>query len=376
MIDLAIFLRIDINLISMLMLGLVFLIAYKRLDLKNILNRVYLATILVVMTLLFVEAFTCVINLRPEPIWIPVSYILHMLLYIIAPILSSAWYFLIRNMMTTNVKITNNHKIFIMIPIVVNALMTLTAPLNGLYFYVTQANVYSRGELFFIPVILTYGYLLLGLIYIFLNKKTIVIQEYLLLITFSIIPILGGIVQYFNYGVLMMWSSAAFALIFVYIYLQERLIHLDLLTGTWTRKSFDFYITKKLKQKSIEPFGGIFFDVDNLKSINDQYGHAEGDEAIKEVIERVRGLVTQNEIIARLGGDEFIIISNSNDVERLKNLISDIELSFSVFNENKVKPYPLSCSFGYGVYSEEFKSIDQFLRFIDYRMYQDKKRHE
>jgi diguanylate cyclase (GGDEF)-like protein len=373
---LAIFLRIDINLISMLMLGLVFLIAFKRLDLKNILNRVYLATILVVMTLLFVEAFTCVINLRPEPIWIPVSYVLHMLLYIIAPILSSAWYFLIRSFITTNVETTKNQKILIIVPIVMNAIMTLTTPLNGYYFFVSSSNVYSRGAYFFIPVVLTYGYLLLGLLHIFLHKKNIVIQEYLLLITFSIIPIIGGVIQYFNYGVLMMWSSAAFALIFVYIYLQERLIHLDLLTGAWTRKSFDYYITKKLKQKNSERFGGIFLDIDNLKLINDKYGHAEGDEAIKEVIDRVRGLITSNEIIARLGGDEFIILSDSNDIERLKNLISDIELSFSVFNENKVKPYRLSCSFGYGLYSEEFKSIDQFLRFIDYRMYQDKKRHE
>ncbi|MDO9628583.1 MAG: GGDEF domain-containing protein [Acholeplasmataceae bacterium] len=371
----AVFLRIDINLISMFMLGLVFLVAYKRLDLKNILNRVYLSTILVVMTLLFVEALTCIINERPETFWIPVSYVLHILLFGIAPILSSAWYILIRNFMVTNDRISKNLKVIVIVPVVVNFILALLTPIFDFYFVIDANNVYSRGEHFFIPVLFTYSYLFLGLIHIIRNRKNIMTQEFLLLITFSIFPIIGGIVQWLFYGTLLMWSSAAFALIFVYIYLQERLVHLDILTGTWTRKSFDYYVTKKLKQKVVEPFGGIFLDIDHLKDINDEYGHAEGDEAIKEVVARVRGLITQDEVIARIGGDEFIIISNSNSIERLKNIISDIELSFSVFNENNEKPYKLSCSFGYGIYSEEFKSIDQFLRFIDYRMYQSKKNH-
>ena len=371
-----VFLRIDINLISMFMLGLVFLIAYKRLDLKNILNRVYLGTILVVMTLLFVEALTCIINGRPEPFWIPISYGLHMILFSIAPVLASGWYLLIRNFLTANHQTSQSQKMIVIIPVVLNIILTALTPIFDFYFKIDSNNIYARGDQFFISVIFTYSYLILGLFYIFHHKKNIIMQEFLLLIAFSIFPIIGGIIQWLNYGALLMWSSAAFALIFVYIYLQERLIHLDVLTGTWTRKSFDFYVTKKLKQKHVDPFGGIFFDVDNLKIINDKYGHAEGDEAIKEVIDRVRGLITVDEIIARLGGDEFIIISNTNDMERLKNLISDIELSFSVFNENKVKPYQLSCSFGYEIYTDEFKSIDQFLRFIDFRMYQDKKRHE
>jgi diguanylate cyclase (GGDEF)-like protein len=172
---------------------------------------------------------------------------------------------------------------------------------------------------------------------------------------------------------LLAWSSAGFALVIVYIYLQERLVHLDIMTGSWTRRSFDYYMEKRLKQKHVEPFGGIFFDIDHLKKINDQYGHAEGDYAITEIVSRIKGLIKSNEIIARLGGDEFIIITEEKDYKRLELLIKDIELSLSVFNENSDKPYELSCSYGYGIYSEDFKSIDQFLRYIDHRMYQSKR---
>jgi diguanylate cyclase (GGDEF)-like protein len=236
-----------------------------------------------------------------------------------------------------------------------------------------QSNVYQRGSLFWVAVSIVYAYLLMGIIYVIGKRKHLMLSEFFLLIAFGSLPIIGGLMQSLFYGLLLMWSSAAFALMFVYIYLQERLIHLDSLTTAWTRKSFDYYISKRIRQKNIDPFGGVYFDIDHLKNINDQYGHLEGDQAINEIINRVRGVMNSNEIVARLGGDEFIIISPGKDKSRLKNLIQDIELSLSVFNENKEKPYSLSCSYGYGIYSEEFKSIDQFLRFIDQKMYQSKK---
>ncbi|HCZ23682.1 MAG TPA: GGDEF domain-containing protein, partial [Acholeplasmataceae bacterium] len=62
----AVFLRIDINLVAMLMLFMVFLIAIRRLDQKDTLNRAYLMTLVVVFFQLGIEAITCILNGRPE----------------------------------------------------------------------------------------------------------------------------------------------------------------------------------------------------------------------------------------------------------------------------------------------------------------------
>jgi diguanylate cyclase (GGDEF)-like protein len=371
-----IFLRIDINLISIFMLSLIFMLAYRRLDRKHVLNQIYLITILVLSFGLFIESMTVIINGRNTEFFRIVSLGLHVILYSVAPMVAYAWYLLIRNFVVAKDSLTTRQKQLIFIPALINILMSVLTPWFGFLFRVSAENVYQRGPLFWVAIVIVYAYLFLGVIYVITKRKNLMLSEFFLLIAFGSLPILGGLMQSLFYGLLLMWSSAAFALMFVYIYLQERLIHLDSLTTAWTRKSFDYYISKRLRQKNVDPFGGVYFDIDHLKKINDQYGHLEGDQAINEIVNRVRGVMNSNEIIARLGGDEFIIISPGKDKTRLKNLIKDIELSLSVFNENKEKPYSLSCSYGYGIYSEEFKSIDQFLRFIDHKMYLSKKTSE
>lgn len=367
------FLKIDINLISIFMLGLVFLVAYRRLDRSNALNQLYLYTIVAIIMGLIIETSTVLIN-GINLYWLSlVNNGLHAILFIVAPILSCLWYFLLRHFISVKVKISNQQKILLFIPVFLNVPLSLLSPFFDFYFNINSINVYARGSWFMVSLFIIYFYLILGIVYVLTHRKNIIATEFYLLIGFGFLPIIGGIVQGLVYGILLMWSSAAFALIIVYIYLQERLIHLDSLTGAWTRKSFIYYMNKKLNQKKIEPFGGIYFDIDDLKKINDNYGHLEGDFAISEIVKRIKGIMYDGEIIARLGGDEFVIITNSNSETRLKALGEDIDLSLSVFNENSEKLYDLSCSYGYGVYSEDFKSVDQFLRYIDYRMYSSKK---
>lgn len=371
MIDL--YLRVDINLIAIFMLFLVFLLAYRRLDRRHLLNRIYLLTILVLSLGLLIESLTVIINHRDTAMFAILSNMLHVILFSLAPVVAFGWYLLIRNFVVFKDDLSFKQIQMLFIPVAISILISILSPFLSLYFKIAPGNVYERGSWFIVSVLVVYTYLVAGLIFVFRNRKNILFSEFILLFAFGSIPILGGIAQSLFYGVLLMWSSAAFALIFVYIYLQERLIHLDSLTTAWTRKSFDYYISKRLRQKHVEPFGGIYFDIDYLKKINDSYGHHEGDLAICEIISRIRGVMNPNEVIARLGGDEFIIISPGKDIERLKHLIQDIELSLSVFNENKEKPYELSCSYGYGIYSDAFKSMDQFLRYIDHKMYESKK---
>lgn len=370
------FLRIDINLVAMLMIFMVFLIAIRRLDQKDLLNRAYLMTLVVVFFQLGIEAITCVINGQSAIGYIYVSQGLHVLLYSIAPLLSSLWYLLVRNFVTARKKVSLNLYIAIIVPVVINGILSLLSPFFGFYFMIDAQGIYARGPLFFIGMIITYGYFFLSLIHLMYSRKKLILNEWILLMLFNMIPIIGALFQALFYGVLLAWSSAAFALVVVYIYLQERLVHLDIMTGAWTRRSFDYFMDKRLKQKIVEPFGGIFFDIDHLKTINDRFGHAEGDLAIIDIISRIKGLLKPNEFIARLGGDEFIIISDDAHRDRLLNLVNDIELSLRVLNENSKKDYQLSCSFGYGLYDASFKSVDQFLRFIDHRMYESKKRFE
>lgn len=84
----------------------------------------------------------------------------------------------------------------------------------------------------------------------------------------------------------------------------------DALTGLLNRRAFEEH-ARMLKNEQIshdKPYCLILFDVDDLKTINDQHGHGAGDETLRVVASAVRMRLRKSDIVYRLGGDEFAIL--------------------------------------------------------------------
>jgi diguanylate cyclase (GGDEF)-like protein len=371
--DMNTFLRIDINMIAFIMLGAILIIAIRRLDRKDTLNIAYFRVAFIVMLQLLFETSTCIINRREELWLIPISYILHICLYISGALLAYNGYILVRQIVYPNKMIDKKRKILLWIPIIINTTLALLSPMLHLVFYISNSNVYQRGDYFIFSIIITYTYLVLMLILIITNRKKILEYEFILLTVFCSLPMLGGIVQSLFYGSLLMWSSTAFSLIIIYSYMQQRMVQLDCLTGVWSRGSFEFYIKNRLAQRNNEKLGIIYCDIDGLKEINDQYGHMEGDYAIKITTQLIRKAIRKTDIMVRMGGDEFIILLECDSSDILDRTLEVIETSFSQYNEASSKNYKLSCSFGSDVFNSNFSNIEQFLHHVDRLMYTNKK---
>ena len=84
----------------------------------------------------------------------------------------------------------------------------------------------------------------------------------------------------------------------------------DALTGLANRRALERTLQAALgrartRSRSV---GVIMLDLDGFKAINDNHGHAAGDEALSEVAERLRGCVRERDLVARFGGDEFVVV--------------------------------------------------------------------
>lgn len=84
----------------------------------------------------------------------------------------------------------------------------------------------------------------------------------------------------------------------------------DALTGLHNRMAANEQLRKEytLMQRTGNPYGLLFLDVDHFKQINDSYGHATGDEVLKIIADTLQGQVRKTDFVARFGGEEFIIL--------------------------------------------------------------------
>ncbi|MBQ5312374.1 MAG: GGDEF domain-containing protein, partial [Oscillospiraceae bacterium] len=123
----------------------------------------------------------------------------------------------------------------------------------------------------------------------------------------------------------------------------------------------------------------LSIDMDGLKTINDTYGHAEGDIAIQAIADAMHSVWGENEICARFGGDEFITASvcRSSPMRHAAALEQKITEYLDTFNSTSGKPYKVQASFG-AAYSRISSSIqvDELIKQADDLMYCEKSTHE
>jgi diguanylate cyclase (GGDEF)-like protein len=160
-----------------------------------------------------------------------------------------------------------------------------------------------------------------------------------------------------------------------HVKMQEKIREMaitDELTGLYNRRGF-FNLVEKLLQLCKRQKKGIFMlytDLDNLKEINDTFGHKEGDKALTDITNILRKNYRESDIIARIGGDEFVVIPVANTGDNIEIITSRLQKSLEIHNAERDRSYKLSLSFGIAYYDPENPcSIDELLVQGDKLMY-------
>ncbi len=147
----------------------------------------------------------------------------------------------------------------------------------------------------------------------------------------------------------------------------------DQLTGLYNRRYFENEMERLNKSRKI-PISIIMADIDNLKYVNDNYGHAIGDKYIKKAGELFNNCVRESDIIARVGGDEFSVILPEMDLKTAKKLFKRIKKKCKNFNKNIELPEPLKISLGAATKASKNEDLDIIYAQADKKMYENKGR--
>lgn len=149
--------------------------------------------------------------------------------------------------------------------------------------------------------------------------------------------------------------------------------HHDALTGLPNRRLFHDILKQCISnaQRNNSKVGILFLDLDNFKSINDNFGHKAGDDLLKELSITLQQSLRESDIICRWGGDEFVIaLPEIDGLENAELVAEKIRESIKdKYSGGKFAEFELGSSIGISLFPEHSTRPDRLIRNADQAMY-------
>ena len=265
------------------------------------------------------------------------------------------------------------------IPCLVIVVLAIINPFTGFFFSIDAENIYARSDGIIVHWLISWGYLLVITLITFiqLKKTTNPIDKSRIrpLLWFVVAPAIAALLQMMFYGLTATQCGITLSLVLIIISEQQSQISNDSLTKLNNRNAFDRYIRDTLLTGSTD-MTVMMCDIDNFKKVNDTFGHAMGDNTLRNMAQILRkscGEMSFRSFLYRYGGDEFVICGHDlkdEDILKLKNTICE---KFAAEKSMNFGPLTLGISAGTarGICSS-FDDVEELIKVADRNMYEEK----
>ncbi len=153
------------------------------------------------------------------------------------------------------------------------------------------------------------------------------------------------------------------------IELYEQMANSDFLTGLANRRQCEL-VFDEIDQEDSD-YAVIAFDLNNLKTVNDKYGHTVGDKLLKDFADVLKSIFDSVATIGRTGGDEFLVIIRHSDILNLDQMLARLDEKIESVNRKK-REYKISAARGVCTKKDNKKNVRLAYRTADQRMYENK----
>ncbi|MEJ2326326.1 MAG: GGDEF domain-containing protein [Chromatiaceae bacterium] len=149
----------------------------------------------------------------------------------------------------------------------------------------------------------------------------------------------------------------------------------DTLTGLPNRDLLNDRVEQALRRAKRQGsrLGLLFLDLDRFKGVNDRFGHAAGDEVLRQVAVRLRGVLREQDTLARLHGDEFLAlledVGSDRDIAQVREKIKQALVPPFIIKGEALR---LTVSIGTAQFPRDGAFPERLLRQADFRMFEDK----
>lgn len=147
----------------------------------------------------------------------------------------------------------------------------------------------------------------------------------------------------------------------------------DELTDLYNRRYFEEEMNR-LDDSRLYPISIIIGDLDNLKEVNDNYGHLLGDEYLRKAAQVLKELLRSEDVVARIGGDEFAVLLSETDKKECAHICKRIKAEFKKYNSRGSFPVEFKISLGCATARKSSKKLTDIYNQADKNMYKNKGR--
>ena len=309
---------------------------------------------------------------------IPVIYFTEILKFISVVGMSGFTFVVFQHLLRTRLFNTTVTEAITMIPLCITILFYISTPITKLTFSVNPDKSIIPGPLYIFPYILSLIYnILCSVIIIKAIYKSYNPQERRFAANLSILIVTPLISRYVStsFGVPIQEITLAIAFLVFYLDFIKRDVSTDRLTGLNNRRFLIYEVNSLMKRIDRKKLVLLMIDANKFKSINDNYGHLEGDAALKRIATAIEQCTyfLKHCTISRYGGDEFIICFLERQSKDGRLIALNIEKTLEKINKNDNAKSNVNVSIGIAKYDPSFTNAEDFIKAADDALYNVKK---
>lgn len=346
-------------------------------------SQIYLGNLVVTLMLYYLaEIFWALVDggvISSEPTML---YLSNIFTYILISVAAYYWYIISEALQRDKLIENAVLRRLLATPVLVSALLVITAYRTGLVFFVDENGRLVNGSFYVILVIVPFAYLIASSVKAFsrfANKDRYVDRNiYFMIGVFPFAPIILGAMQAIYWRVPFLCYGTVAAVYYVYLTTQDNLISIDPLTQTNNRNQLYKYLVQKMRQE--EQGMSLFLimvDIERLRDINEAYGHAEGDRALNRVARAIKDACQGSRsrmFVSRYGADEFVVVAEMAYRAEAAWLADQIKNEVKRATNVDRAPYDIHVNVGISQYDYQAPvSIQSFIARADSDLYQNKK---
>lgn len=270
-------------------------------------------------------------------------------------------------------------RIWSVIPIILLSIMTVATLKWHFFFYIDQSGIYQKGRFYMILLPFVYIYILLiafRIVIMYPQKKYYAFRGKLEMVAGVVIfPLIAGVLQAFLTGISIICFGLTLGIIQAFTAFLTNRITMDELTQINNRTKLMQYLESYIENHETQEKTNLHFlmiDLDDFKSINDTYGHLEGDNALVRTAGVLKKTMAGHSgILARYGGDEFCIAGEMEEKE-VEEMIETLYKNLDIVNSDSDCSYDIGMSVGCAQFTKETHTIPDLINRADENLYQRK----